>query len=165
MKICVRDAFSSSTYVKEYNLEFACDEFADLPQDAQTQLVKANVVISSENGTVTCTINISAVFQTFCSRCLETIKLPFDVTVKKLVRREEAEDFEDVIYVDNGYFFDITEEIRTQLYFEFPAKPLCKEDCKGLCPVCGCNLNNTTCSCDIRTTDPRLAVLKKLIDK
>jgi uncharacterized protein len=41
-------------------------------------------------------------------------------------------------------------------------KPLCREDCQGLCPVCGTNLNNGTCTCKREWEDPRLAALKKL---
>jgi uncharacterized protein len=43
-------------------------------------------------------------------------------------------------------------------------KPLCRDGCKGLCPVCGANLNVTTCGCDTRWADPRLAPLKALLD-
>lgn len=165
MKLSVREAFASYSYHKEYALEFTSDTFDGFPNDAVTDKVNAAVVISSESGVVTCDITVSAVFKTVCSRCLKEFSLPFETNSKKLVRRDQTEDFEDVIYADSSLAVDIVEEIRTLIYFEFPAKPLCSEDCKGLCPVCGCDLNTDCCSCDIRTVDPRLAVLKKLIDK
>jgi uncharacterized protein len=46
-----------------------------------------------------------------------------------------------------------------------PLKVLCKDDCKGLCPRCGINLNDTSCSCDTTDTDPRWAPLSKLKDE
>jgi hypothetical protein len=46
-----------------------------------------------------------------------------------------------------------------------PMKPLCRVDCKGLCPNCGTNLNDTTCDCEIRWEDPRLAGLKALMNR
>ena len=162
MKICVRDAFSSFSYHKEYDCLYTP---YDLPYGAFTKEVNAHVTVSSSEGVVTCTFDIKADFKTECSRCLKEFDYPFKVTVKKIVRREEDEDLEDIIYVDSDMHIDIDEEIRTLIYFEFPAKPLCRNDCKGLCPVCGCDLNTTNCSCDIRTTDPRLAVLKNLFDK
>lgn len=165
MKLSLRDAFASYSYHKEYELELSSVQLDDFPLNASTDLVKVHVVISSESGVVTCEITLSAVFDTVCSRCAKTFSLPFETTVKKLVRRSQTDDFEDVIYTDSSLSVDIIEEIRTLIYFEFPAKPLCSEDCKGLCPVCGCDLNTDRCSCDIRTVDPRLAVLKNLFDK
>lgn len=165
MKLSVREAFASYTYYKEYEYTLTKEQLEDFPAGAECDEVYAKVTVSSESGVVTCKINVRAEFETFCSRCLEPLKLPFDVTSEKIVRREENEDFEDVIYTDGSLCIDVVEEIRMLIYFEFPTKPLCSEDCKGLCPVCGCNLNTASCSCDIRTVDPRLAVLKNLIDK
>ena len=165
MKISVRDAFASDTYHKEYDLKLTLEELSDFPNGAACDEVLSHVVISSESGVVTCEISVSAEFETVCSRCVKCFKMPLSFKSKKLVRRDAEEDFEDVIYSDSGLCIDIVEEIRMQIYFEFPAKPLCSEDCKGLCPVCGCDLNTESCSCDIRTIDPRLAVLKNLFDK
>jgi uncharacterized protein len=56
---------------------------------------------------------------------------------------------------------DLTEVVREQLYLALPMKPLCREDCKGLCPVCGVNRNRETCTCQEVWVDPRMAALKK----
>lgn len=57
---------------------------------------------------------------------------------------------------------DITELVRDILITSQPIKNLCKIDCKGLCPVCGMNLNEGDCKCDRFIPDPRLAILQKL---
>lgn len=165
MKICTRDAFASHQYTKEYSYRLEAETVQDICSLGQTPFVDVTATVSSNSGVVTCEMHIQANFQVACSRCLKQFEYPFDVTVKKIVCDKDEGGYDDVIYVDGGYFFDLSEEVRTQIYFEFPMKPLCDSDCKGLCPVCGCDLNTQTCSCDIRTTDPRLAVLKKLIDK
>jgi uncharacterized protein len=54
--------------------------------------------------------------------------------------------------------------MRDEFYLALPMKPLCKDDCKGLCPLCGANWNRDTCTCKAEWVDPRLAVLKKLLD-
>ena len=59
---------------------------------------------------------------------------------------------------------DLDELIRTDILLELPTKFLCKEDCKGLCPTCGKNLNEGACNCQTHQIDPRLEVLKQLID-
>jgi uncharacterized protein len=58
---------------------------------------------------------------------------------------------------------DVGALVREQCYLALPMKPLCRPDCQGLCPQCGANLNETTCSCDQTWVDPRLAVLKALV--
>ena len=54
--------------------------------------------------------------------------------------------------------------VTADILLELPSKHLCKEDCKGLCPKCGKNLNMGDCGCDLRETDPRLEILKSLLD-
>ena len=57
---------------------------------------------------------------------------------------------------------DLGEMMREQFYLALPMKPLCNDDCKGLCPICGTNLNRGTCDCNRQWEDPRLAALKTL---
>ena len=52
--------------------------------------------------------------------------------------------------------------MREQFYLALPMKPLCGNDCKGLCPTCGTNWNKGTCDCSNQSEDPRLAALKAL---
>jgi len=59
---------------------------------------------------------------------------------------------------------DLAFPVWEALVLEFPMKPVCREDCRGLCPVCGANLNLRTCGCEAEKADPRLLSLKKLLD-
>jgi len=61
-----------------------------------------------------------------------------------------------------GDAIDLDQLIREQLYLALPMKPLCTETCRGLCPLCGINLNRSACACERTWDDPRLAVLKAL---
>lgn len=75
------------------------------------------------------------------------------------VELEEADL--DVFFYDEPVFpFEAI--VREQALFSLPMKPLCREDCRGLCPECGKDLNAGDCACDKRTRDPRLEVLKNL---
>ena len=106
-----------------------------------------------------------------CSRCLEAYRLhvdaPFDVrylpaTAASTDDEEQVED-EDLgtsYYRDDQ--IDLNELLREQFYLALPMKPLCQDDCKGLCPHCGTNLNTSTCACAPAWEDPRLAALKSL---
>ncbi len=71
---------------------------------------------------------------------------------------------EDVNYLD-GDLVDITDLVRDTLLAGQPISNVCKPDCRGLCPVCGADLNLGQCSCEAAVSDPRLAVLKEFMSK
>ena len=107
-----------------------------------------------------------------CSRCLEPFRMPvdsaFDLRYLPAAemsaddeREVQEEDLETSYYRDDQ--IDLNELLREQFYLALPMKPLCREDCKGLCAQCGTNLNTGTCACAARWEDPRLAPLKGLI--
>ena len=110
-----------------------------------------------------------------CSRCLKPVSLPLAVTFKEEFIEGEppAEDEETDNESDDrtiSYFrgdeLDLTEALQQNVLLELPMKPLCSEDCLGICPSCGVNRNETSCSCQEPTqVDPRLAALKDLLRK
>jgi uncharacterized protein len=106
-----------------------------------------------------------------CSRCLEPFEVPVDARFDVLFlpasqnagegEREVKEDDLGVSYYRDDVI-DLGEVIREQFYLALPMKPLCREACLGLCPVCGTNRNRDTCSCENEWTDPRLEPLRRL---
>ncbi|PKM62010.1 MAG: nucleic acid-binding protein, partial [Firmicutes bacterium HGW-Firmicutes-21] len=78
----------------------------------------------------------------------------------KLTDKLENEDNDEFILVENG-LFDVSEFVQGSITLELPSRFMCSEDCKGLCPKCGHNLNESLCSCDKREIDPRLAILSE----
>lgn len=109
-----------------------------------------------------------------CSRCLEPFPLavesPFDIrylpqsaNTGSDEREVEEDDLSDAFYRDDA--IDLRQLIEEQFYLALPMKPLHSEDCKGLCPNCGTNLNERTCNCQVRWEDPRLAGLKALMNR
>ena len=109
-----------------------------------------------------------------CSRCLEPFEVPVD-TAFDLRYVPHAEDAgEDDVEVDEDdlatAFYregmvDLIDLMREQFVLALPMKPLCEEACKGLCAVCGTNLNKTQCGCAPKWEDPRLAPLKSLLSR
>ena len=105
-----------------------------------------------------------------CSRCLEPFRMPvdqrFDLRYHPQAEASSepevevgAEDLETSFYRDEQ--IDLNEMMREQFYLTLPMKPLCRDDCKGLCAQCGTNLNTATCDCAPEWEDPRLAALKQ----
>ena len=107
-----------------------------------------------------------------CSRCLEAITVPvnaaFDlryqphtaVAESKAEQEIEEDDLTTAFYENDE--IDLEQLMREQFYLALPMKPLCGEGCKGLCALCGTNLNRGACDCKRDRIDPRLAVLKNL---
>ena len=102
-----------------------------------------------------------------CDRCNETFVTDIDFEINEVYKKESAdgksdEDNPDVVIL-SGNVIDIDELAYSGVYLNLPTKALCSEDCKGLCSNCGKNLNNGSCSCDDRPTDPRFDILDKLL--
>jgi uncharacterized protein len=107
-----------------------------------------------------------------CSRCLEPFGMPVDaqfdlrfLPASDMTADDEREVQDDDL--DTSYYrddtIDLNELLREQFYLALPMKPLCRDDCKGLCPQCGTNWNTGTCTCTTGWEDPRLAALKGLV--
>ena len=109
-----------------------------------------------------------------CSRCLEPYRfvidadfdqryLPASAASSDPDREVQDDDLETSYYGDDQ--IDLAELMREQFYLALPMKPLCHDDCRGLCPQCGTNLNTGTCDCSPVWEDPRLAALKAIKEK
>ena len=77
------------------------------------------------------------------------------------MRKEVEEDDLSTAFYENDAI-DLGQLMMEQFQLALPMKPLCREDCKGLCPNCGMNLNTGTCDCNVKWEDPRLAALKAI---
>lgn len=112
---------------------------------------------------------IEATVPQTCGRCLEAfpsrVTLPVDVRLAPrptgAASVELGRDDLDVDFYANDQL-DVDALIETETTLGLPMKPLCRDDCRGLCPVCGGNRNVAACACEARPVDPRLAVLKGL---
>ena len=110
-------------------------------------------------------INLSGKYKTYCARCLEELDRTVDFSAEYSVATSlQNEEGEGMILAPSG-ILDIGECADGLFFMELPSKHLCSDDCKGLCQGCGNNLNREKCTCSGKNIDPRLAVLKKLLDK
>ncbi|HCC02150.1 MAG TPA: nucleic acid-binding protein [Ruminococcaceae bacterium] len=104
-----------------------------------------------------------------CDRCTSQIhkRLTYrfsHILVEALSNEEDGNDGRYIVLQEDGSL-DVDNLLREDILLALPTKFLCKEDCKGLCPICGKNLNEGPCDCKQHQIDPRLEVLKQLIDK
>ncbi len=106
---------------------------------------------------------VSARVNRLCSRCLKEFSADSVAEVLEKYYPSGSPGVETDAYVYESDVVDITEPLREGLLLAEPLRVLCKEDCLGICPVCGADRNVHPCSCDTVTVDPRLAALKQFI--
>ena len=98
-----------------------------------------------------------------CDRCGKAFLQDKTVPFRCLLAEElQNEDNDEIVLLEDGEV-DVGDLARTAFILGMDTKTLCSEDCKGLCPRCGADLNLGPCSCG-KETDPRLAVLAKLLE-
>ncbi len=109
-------------------------------------------------------IGVKGTYNAVCARCADDVTKTFNIDTKFGVAKSISDDSTDYVEATDG-ILNLTEIARTVFFLEFPTRVLCSEDCKGLCSVCGQNLNFGTCSCktETRKNNP-LSDLKKLLD-
>ena len=106
-----------------------------------------------------------------CARCLDPVSQPIEATFDLIFRPAGADldntdraistsETEIGYYEGDGLLLE--DVLREQILLALPAKNLCREDCKGLCPECGRNRNTDPCDCVATSTDPRWEQLKAL---
>ncbi len=145
----------------EFDLDLADVDFGGLYPIQNPVVVTGEV--RNTAGMLTLAFQESTILKSVCDRCLK----PFDEA--KTVRREyllsadPGSGESDNILPLEGSALDIGELARTDFILGMDTKTLCSKDCKGICPGCGVDLNQGECVCK-KQTDPRLAVLAKLLE-
>jgi DUF177 domain-containing protein len=100
-----------------------------------------------------------------CVRCLTIYQQPLKITFTELYAFSQRYVTDSGLLMPETGIIDLGPVLREYTVLEIPISPLCKPDCKGLCPICGNNLNDSTCNHENDSSDPRLASLKSLLEK
>lgn len=150
----------------------------DMPGESLDYRVRAPVHllldIHKERDAFRVTGRVETRLELECGRCLEPFEIPISSTFELHYvphgdntgegEREIGEDDLTTAFYRNNTL-DLGELMREQFQLALPMKPLCADDCKGLCRECGTNLNKAACGCTPKWEDSRLAALKGLLDK
>lgn len=128
------------------------------------QPVRVTGKIENRAGVVRLVFSVKSVLSLRCDRCLKAVERDLDKSFEHILVRElsnEGDEEYEYIVCEDGTL-DLAELVRTDLMLELPTKVLCKEDCKGLCPKCGKDLNLGSCGCTTKDIDPRWQALSDL---
>ncbi|MCM1307041.1 MAG: DUF177 domain-containing protein [Butyrivibrio sp.] len=105
--------------------------------------------------------NVSLTLLVPCDRCLDETEQALSFELDRDIDFEESDGEEDTSFIE-GYTIDADGLLFPEIVLNLPTKVLCREDCKGICRVCGANLNRESCGCDAFVPDPRMAAIKDI---
>ena len=119
-------------------------EFAGDPISFSDITVQGVMVGAGEE--VGVTADVTATMRSRCVRCLEDVAISLSGNIDAVFARKPNTDDPD-LYCFEASTIELTDAVRDALIMEIPMTILCREDCKGLCPVCGANRNEVSCTC------------------
>lgn len=166
MKIVIAD-------IPDEGLEVDIEERVELEDVVLSGPVISQLSLNKVDGELIITGQLKAEMQLQCSRCLKDFTQRLDIAVNVVYHPAEEVTGEKHALkndeLDMGFYqgeeLDLQELLKEQILLNTQMKPLCGEDCKGICPKCGKDLNTGQCNCSRREIDPRLEVLKNFLEK
>jgi uncharacterized protein len=153
--------------VKDYEVK----KVIDITGDGVNDLVQGKVRLTRTNRSILVKGALEADVELTCSRCLGPFRRSLKVNLEEEYYPTADVDTGAAIAVpdepgcftiDQNHILDLTEAVRQYALLAVPMKPLCRENCAGLCPFCGQNLNRGPCGCPPKAADPRWSELSKL---
>ena len=152
--------------------DYRVNEVADISGNGSNFQVQGECRLLRTQRSVLAKCTLNTEVDLTCGRCLNRFRYPLTLNFEEeylptvdvmsgtpLPLPEEA----GVFAIDEHHILDLTEAIRQYTLLAIPMKPLCRDDCAGLCQQCGHNLNRGNCDCSVQDTDPRWSELKKLL--
>lgn len=111
-------------------------------------------------------LDVTGEMETNCARCLEPLMADVSYSIHELLSQREdgAKEDEDIILFD-GYEIELDDIIEDHFLMNVSGKYLCDEECMGLCPHCGKNLNDGDCDCNKEYIDPRWQALADILNQ
>ena len=130
-----------------------------------TAPVRVSGLLRNRSGVVSMEYSAEYVMEYECDRCRRPVRRESEKKFSHwLAKKLEGENENEEYILVPGSSVNMDELVMADVTLELPFRLLCREDCKGLCPICGADLNEADCGCSTKQTDPRLESLKKLLE-
>jgi uncharacterized protein len=137
----------------------------DLPPDLQLNALVGMVRVTRTPQGILLQADLHAQTELECVRCLTCFQQTLNINFTELYAFSQRYVTDSGLLMPENGIIDLHPVLREYAMLEIPISPLCKPDCKGLCLICGNNLNESTCQHEDDPGDPRLASLKSLQDR
>ncbi|MDD5468179.1 MAG: DUF177 domain-containing protein [Anaerolineales bacterium] len=141
---------------------FECQDVR-LEPDLDLASLAGNVYITKAAQGLLIQTAAHATLQGECVRCLTELDLALGTDFTELYAFSRQSVSESGLLLPENAQLDLEPLLREYLLLEVPMSPLCQPDCRGLCPICGENRNETACSHNEEVSDPRFTILKTLL--
>ena len=170
MTIDILDVISTADKKKEITVQMDMDCFVSADQKFPISGIKPfNLCLTNDNnkrllisGDTTLDVVIP------CDRCLEDVVTTFHIEIERQLNLDEGKvicrEDEELPFLEESCL-DVDRLIYDEILVNWPTKVLCKDDCKGICSVCGQNLNQQDCGCDRQVIDPRMAKFQDIFNE
>jgi uncharacterized protein len=150
---------------KEFDFNFPQLNFSS---DFTLVDVQGKIAVSTTEDGVVAEGSLRALTQLSCNRCLDDYWQPLNIEFTEIFSThpisENGDDLEES-YLPSDGSIDLTPILRDYALLDIPIRHVCREDCKGLCPTCGANLNQEDCGHKQESLDPRMAALGDLLEE
>lgn len=149
-----------------YEKEVYSNQLGDFPVKVKAPVKLKLSNIGQSKALVECDTELTLEMQ--CARCLKDVDYTFELSLSEEVVSPDYigynEDEDGDVSFMEGYHLNVDELIDNEILLNWPMKVLCKPSCKGICKVCGQNLNDGDCGCDDFVPDPRMAAIKDIFN-
>ncbi len=152
----------SAGFSRDFPFDFA---EINIPPDLRLSALNGGVRASRTPQGILIQVDFTAHITLECVRCLTSFQQMLSINFTELYAFSQRYVTDSGLIMPETGIIDLTPVLREYTVLEIPISPLCRPDCKGLCPICGNNLNESTCNHENDSGDPRLASLKSLLDK
>ncbi len=146
MKINLKQLFDITGESKDIACEIPAEELADIRGYTFASPISINGRIFNKAGVVYLEYSARLTLLNVCDRCLKEFEREYQYDFSHIVVPSVSRDNDEYI-VAEGESIDLNDIAVTDILLQLPSKILCSEDCKGLCMVCGCDLNVSECNC------------------
>ena len=151
---------------KEIPLEMTCFDNGTESFEIMSKSPVSFLFTNAGPGKVKIEGNVTLSFRTGCDRCLEEVTTVLELVFDRTAAPGTSADEEaDELSLADDCRLDVEAFVHDEILIHWPAKILCKDDCRGICPVCGQNRNIRECGCDTFVPDPRMAVIQDIFNK
>ena len=138
---------------------------SDVSDDVVSGSARAKGRVEDHSGFITLEGVVEPALEVNCARCGNGFVYKTPVALKAKITDKVANDDEDEFLMMVDTSVDLEEFVFSTLVLELPTRFLCREDCRGICPKCGADLNTAPCSCDLTERDSRWDALKGFFDE
>ena len=173
MKLDITPLLSGKVRAIPFSYEISCDGDGFPMPPAGVTIVSPVCVegrISDSGSCLHLRLDVEAEYSALCDRCADDMRGSVKTSLERMVAEEgsvEDENRDDYFIACDG-MLDLDLEIAEELMLAFPSQMLCRDDCRGVCPVCGQNFNYGECGCAAAAAeeiDPRWQALAKLLEE